>query len=319
MGEPSLKEQANTHDGVELPSAPVGIAIDLAQLEPRRELQRRSWAASLLIAFSAHAIAISAMLPTRGSVPAGAGGSELEAIDVELVTTAVLESRYASGSVGAAQDRAVDYSVDGGTELDAAPETADREPANLESKEQSAGLIPDLVVPDAEPEKPAEDPTAIALAIARARPETPSELPKPVEPERTGKPEPWESPQSRAAAAREAARQGGADARGLDPADLPGARAAAASPGAANEYARAVIQTLARRKPRATAGVRGTVRIGFTVARSGVVSEARVLRSSGQPVLDEAALDAVRNAKFPTPPPELAAIELKYEIPYIFR
>jgi len=41
---------------------------------------------------------------------------------------------------------------------------------------------------------------------------------------------------------------------------------------------------------------RGTVWVGFTVARDGTVSNLRVEQSSGFPLLDEAALDTIRRA-----------------------
>ena len=44
------------------------------------------------------------------------------------------------------------------------------------------------------------------------------------------------------------------------------------------------------------AGVSGTVTVGFTVSSSGGVSGLRIVKGSGSPVLDEAALNAVRGA-----------------------
>jgi len=51
------------------------------------------------------------------------------------------------------------------------------------------------------------------------------------------------------------------------------------------------------------AGVSGTVTVSFTVSSSGGVSGVRIVKGSGSPVLDEAALNAVRGAEpFPKIP-----------------
>jgi TonB family protein len=41
--------------------------------------------------------------------------------------------------------------------------------------------------------------------------------------------------------------------------------------------------------------------------------------SSGDKKLDQRAIDAIRQAVFPTPPPGMTVSQLTYEIPYQFR
>lgn len=321
MSEPSLQPVDDERDAVPLPSAPDAIAIDLSEAEGLpRSAQRKLWGASLLSAFLAHALILLGLgwVPSLRAV--GAGGIELEAIDIDIVSSKVLESRLAAASqTAAAPPTTIDHAAPGGTPAEASTATADQKPSQTDARSQPAGPIPDLVIPDAKPEEPPFEPAEVALAIADVRPDNPDDQQPESEPERTHESDSEAATPSRPSEASEAADEGGASARGIDGIEAPSQQAAAASPGAANDYAKAVIETLASRKPRATAGMRGTVRIGFTVARTGEVSEARVLTSSGRRVLDEAALSAVRAAKFPAPPPALANANLSYEVPYIFR
>lgn len=320
MSEPNLRSVGGKPDSVELPSAPEGLSIDLSVAEglPKRT-QRRQWSASLVAAFSAHALIllIASWHVERG--PVGAGGQELEAIDIDIVSSKIFESRSAGSESAAAPPDFVDQTAPGATPSEASVATLDQKPSEPEADAQPSGPKPDLVIPEAKVEEPPPEPAEVALSIAEREPERPDDREPEQEPEHQDQPESESAAPSQASEASEAADEGGASARGMDVVESPGQQAAAASPGIANEYAKAVIETLARRKPRATAGVRGTVRISFTVGQSGEVREAHVLRSSGQRVLDEAALAAVLGAKFPAPPPALSQANLNYEVPYIFR
>lgn len=80
----------------------------------------------------------------------------------------------------------------------------------------------------------------------------------------------------------------------------PGSHKATASRGDLLAYAGLIRGRLAKRKPK-TRGHVGTVVVAFGIAPSGSVSFATIERKSGVPVLDEAALKAVREAG-PFPP-----------------
>ena len=322
MSEPSLQPVDTEGDGLPLPPAPDAVSVDLSQAEGLpRAVQRKLWAASLFAAFIAHALFALGLGWVPGLRAVGAGGIELEAIDIDLVSSKVLESRLATSQAATAPPDALDHAAPGATvAAEASAATADQKPSqSSEARPQPAGPTPDLVIPDAKEEEPPPEPAEVALAIAETRPEDPDDRQPESEPQRAREPDTEAAPPSRPSEASEAADVGGAAARGIEGIEVPSQQAAAASPGAASEYAKAVIETLASSKPRARAGMRGTVRISFTVARTGEVSEARVLASSGRRVLDEAALSAVRTAKFPAPPPTLANAQLNYEVPYIFR
>lgn len=320
MKEPSVEPAGDERDAEPLPPAPEPVSIDLSAAEGLpKSAQRRMWSASLLAAFSAHALILIGATWTPSLRSVGAGGQELEAIAIDIVSSKVLESRLAGAQPDAAAPELVDHAAPGAAPSQASMATVDQMPAEPEPEPQPAAPTPDLVIPEAKQEEPPPEPDEIALAIADEQPEKPDDQQPEVEPERDSEPQPQSAAPSQGSEASEAADEGGAVARGMDLVETPGQQAAAASPGVANEYAKTVIETLARRKPRATAGVRGTVRISFKVSASGDVQDARVLRSSGRKVLDEAALVAVRSAKFPAPPPALASAQLNYEVPYIFR
>lgn len=322
MSEPSPQTAGGEHESVELPPAPDAVSIDLSAAEGLpRAAQHRLWSASLIAALSAHALVLIAATWTPSLRQVGAGGTELEAIDVDIVSAKVLESRLASREAGNAPPEHVDHDTAGeAAPAEASQATVDQSPGEPDPQTAVAGPKPDLVISDAKEEEPPPEPAEVALAIADTEPDKPDSLEPEVEPEPTEQPPtPESAAPSQASEASAAADEGGAAARGMEIVETPGQQSAAASPGVANAYAKAVIETLARGKPRATAGVRGTVRISFSVDRSGEVREARVLKSSGRRTLDEAALSAVRSARFPVPPPALPDSRLSYVVPYIFR
>lgn len=98
---------------------------------------------------------------------------------------------------------------------------------------------------------------------------------------------------------------------------------AAASAAALPSYRQRLAAHLQRYKQypseaRASAA-RGTVLAVFTVHRSGSVSGVRVMRSSGNAALDNAALSAIRNAQpLPAIPPEIQQSALTFPVPFSF-
>ena len=57
----------------------------------------------------------------------------------------------------------------------------------------------------------------------------------------------------------------------------------------------------------------GRVRVEFHL-RDKIPSESRILVASGLGIIDRAALQAVQNAQYPTPPAELVGIDLIYQV-----
>ena len=322
MSDPSLQPADGEQEMVQLPPAPDAVSIDFSAIEGLpRFAQRRLWSISLTAALAVHALILLLVSWVPGLRQVGAGGTELEAIGVDIVSAEALESRFAAVEAArATPDSSVHVTEGSQNPTQASTATADQKPSEPDHEENAAGPKPDLVIPDVEEQEEPDEPSEIALAIADKQPDEPDVREPEPEPDRqTEHTELEAAAPSQPSEASAAAEEGGAAARGIDIAETPGQQAAGASAGVANAYAKALIETLARNKPRGAAGVRGTVRISFTVSPSGEVQEAHILQSSGRRVLDEAALTAVRNAKFPAPPPALANSSLRYEVPYIFR
>jgi TonB family protein len=84
-------------------------------------------------------------------------------------------------------------------------------------------------------------------------------------------------------------------------------------------YRKNVRAYLATYKPNGGRG-KGTVRVTFRLSSTGRVVAARVTRSSGKRVLDQAALSAVYDASpFPHPPKGIRTSRLRFSIPFYFR
>ncbi|MBS0267618.1 MAG: energy transducer TonB [Proteobacteria bacterium] len=94
---------------------------------------------------------------------------------------------------------------------------------------------------------------------------------------------------------------------------------ASASRGNALSYAAGVRSRVERNKPSSN-GLRGTVSVSFGITITGELSYVRLSESSGSTKLDEAAMDAVRQAApFGEPPSGLTPTQLSYVIPFYFR
>jgi protein TonB len=88
---------------------------------------------------------------------------------------------------------------------------------------------------------------------------------------------------------------------------------------AVESYRQKVRERLAEFKP-SGAAASGTVVVSFTLSKSGTVSAAKILRSSGEAELDESVLAAVRRAApFPKTPPGARAAQRRFVIPFLFR
>jgi protein TonB len=111
--------------------------------------------------------------------------------------------------------------------------------------------------------------------------------------------------------------QPGATAAGVD-ASTPASGAAAAGAGVISRYAGEVRRALARNKPDGR-GRQGTATITFTIAPEGKVKAAEITQSSGNALLDKAALASVERTSFPRPPGGMTERELTYVVPFRFR
>lgn len=262
----------------------------------------RPFVASLALVTALHMMVIGLLVRTAPPDEGWTGGIRLEAIDVDIVSTPGVDTTRLGDSTA---------------ETTGAPETAPSSPSPASST-APVEAKPDLTPPEAErPQLVVAENTG---PVTPPTPPPPEEAPDPPRTELQPRPafdlEPTES--APAAASTLATVAGIAIAGGrLD--TEPNSVAAVATPGETTAYRQSVMEALSRSKPRLQTRRTGTVRIVFSIGAGGEVVAARVARTSGRAELDEAALQAVRSARFQPPPRGIANADLAYEIPYYFR
>lgn len=91
----------------------------------------------------------------------------------------------------------------------------------------------------------------------------------------------------------------------------------AAPQGTQSAYSKSVTTALAKNKPR-TYLTRGEVYIRFQLNRDGSIQYIRVLQSSGDPLMDQTGIEAIRKTTFPPAPPDVDPRDLSYTIHFVF-
>jgi TonB family protein len=87
--------------------------------------------------------------------------------------------------------------------------------------------------------------------------------------------------------------------------------------GRSDAFTRSVIAALMKTRPGPFA-LWGRVLVSFQITESGALKYVHLLHSSGNSALDQAAVDAIRKARFERPPPGLSSDDRTYIIDYIF-
>ncbi len=299
--------------------APVATTLEAhdVALPPTLPALTRTECVGLAAAVTLHAGLLLAMLVPDHRI--GAGGSDLEAIGVEIVTVApALEARRSARGRGAAGLQKV-HERDGDPEP-VPEETATRDSRRVEQPRVADAAPPpaDLTVPDwNEPPKPS-DAQAVEPIIAHAQSAgTEPDATIPLRPSLTDHP----------AAASDSIpgiqivprEQGGAAARGRETFDVANAAVmAAARAGRRDEYGASVFEAIRTNAPPRIPSLTGEVKLEFAILPAGQVGTIRVVRSSGSKRLDETAIETLRRTRFPIPPPGLSAAQLIYDIPFTF-
>jgi protein TonB len=317
-------------DVVETPPASTTTEFSVDPLEAIPVLPARQaiYVAALLVSLLTHG-ALVGWLVHRPPVHAiGAGGQDLEAVSVEVISASALESlsarasQAASGDAGPVADTAgVDAPAQ--PEVEAARAT---EPEPIEEVDQPPPAPTDIVAkPDPVPNP---DDTLVASETPARPPEKPEPPPKeaPSDPrpeppkqkpvEKTPEPEP-ELHRVVESQAQAAIVSGGATARSAEE-SIESESAAGAAPGELARYAIAVRLALGRARP-AHVGRRGTVIVTFQLSTIGAVETAEIFKTSGRGELDRVALAAVKSAKFPAPPPGSTEQQRTYTVPFEFK
>ena len=228
-------------------------------------------------------------------------------------------------------DQPVQLAPSPATEAPVAQPVAPGTVEQIEMEEMIAALV-HVPVPTARPAQAAE---AVQPVAREQKPVDPvKETAKPAEPrKREPQREQMQRKQEKAPPKRQAAGNGGnaqADARkGEADGDKGGSQAVAGRSGTSREagnaavsnYPGKVVSKLRRslRYPSAARRdrLRGEVHVAFTVTGGGGVSGARVVRSSGSSVLDQAALETVRRAA-PFPPIPDGRANWSFTVPLAF-
>jgi TonB family protein len=283
---------------------------------------RTTTAPAVLLALILHGLILVGALAGI-SDPFGAGGTDLEALSVEvaLVPASALESRASRATESVASTAAIDQR-DGSTDAAAAtassapPDPADKpeaeqqreapqlEPAKAPAHEDTPSPLPTLALTTPEPTPPEPD----AVTLPQREPEPTRTEPELLE--RSAQP-------STNSAAAEA---GGATSHASDGVNRRAQAAAAASVGSIRAFTKGVVDALGKTRPKGLHHkARGTARVTFAIAEGGGLEFVRVARSSGHDALDGAAVAAVRKASFPVPPSGMTLAQRTYEVPYHFR
>jgi periplasmic protein TonB len=85
-----------------------------------------------------------------------------------------------------------------------------------------------------------------------------------------------------------------------------------------DEFGRRVIRALRQTMPR-PAGVLGQVTVRFFLTENGNLVEVRLMRSAGDPILDQNVVFAVKQASFPIPPVGSTLLDRTFLVTYIYR
>lgn len=161
--------------------------------------------------------------------------------------------------------------------------------------------------PPALPEPEAPDAAAPRAVVAAATDEGAAQDPSSSDPTATAP----AAPETASIASAPAVEAGGS-LRGTLALEVPGVSVAMTA-GVAQDYARSVLEVLARIRPRVSPGSVGRVYYSFAITASGHPVAVFVTRSSGNRSLDAAIVAAVRDLRFPTPPAGLRGNDLLYD------
>lgn len=270
----------------------------------RRELLR--WGIGGAVVFAAH-------VATGYGMVAFAPGKETPAI--EKAMTVELTPMVISSPAPVATETAEQDQPDQIAELQDQPPALTEEQTDEPEVTETTETPPETVEPiqeeelvekvEPEPEVKAE----VALPAPRKKPE-----PRKVERKKLTEPvKKREKPEKKVAAKSKTQNT-------KPPADSRQARAGTTTPAASaasiSRWRAQAHAAIARRKPRSARGS-GTARLQFILSASGAVVSSGVVRSSGDPKLDQAALTAVRSARIPAPPPQLVGSPIT--LPFSFR
>ncbi|NOU07935.1 MAG: TonB family protein [Hyphomicrobiaceae bacterium] len=257
--------------------------------------RRGSWTfpAALIGAFGLHLSLVAAtqwMFRTDGT----GGGIVLDAIAVTITDGKAFEARdIAVANDGATTTQPFDVS----TQTIAQPENSAAASASTDhTKAQDATI---LTTQDATRSEPVAPPAPKVDTTMFERNSDAPEVPA-------------------AQAVQQSVTASNNDARGAEAPSAATSAAQAAPPGMANAYARSVLSAVTKTRPKSL-GAQGSAHVRFTVGADGSVTDAKILTTSGNTLLDTAAIKSVQRAQFPAPPMALSRADTTFVLPFHFR
>jgi periplasmic protein TonB len=85
-----------------------------------------------------------------------------------------------------------------------------------------------------------------------------------------------------------------------------------------DEFGRSVIRALRKTMPDMDP-VRGSVTVRLLLSQDGNLVEVHLVKSSGNPIMDQSVIFAVRQSSFPFPPPKAPPVDRTFVVTYIYR
>jgi TonB family protein len=85
-----------------------------------------------------------------------------------------------------------------------------------------------------------------------------------------------------------------------------------------DEFGRGVIRALRKTMPDMDPA-RGNVTVRILLSQDGNLVEVHLVRSSGNPMMDQSVVFAVRQSSFPFPPPNAPPVDRTFVVTYIYR
>jgi protein TonB len=303
------------------PHAPDGThaVSPLAALQQQR---RNVLKAAIVLSVLLHAGSLYALLHRPDAGEVGAIEALSDAITVELVQTATIETTVSKLKPEPAP------AVESSAPTEGRTQASDAKTAKAEKvlePEPREVMVPE---PPLRLEELSKDLTPPAQKKAPAEAVVPSvekgaltvAVPEPAQPERAVQERPREPPPRRKIQKRTAERapKGGVTSKAQASRGA-GGRRASASTGSILSYAAHVRARVAANKPSGGES-RGTATVHFGLTTSGGLAFAAVSRTSGVATLDKLAVSAVRqSAPFPPPPAGATTAQLRFSISFYFQ
>lgn len=235
----------------------------------------------------------------------GGGGQDLQAVEVSFVDTTALQAKTASNTDPGQHEFEADPLQDGGGEQNTTEVASNTPIEKIPKNEEQASPLMTIPVMKASP---------LSSPNFPAQPETPPPPPELREENPTSnEPQEWPSKSE-----KRPEKSAGVQTRANEtPTQLSQAKRAATQ-GQISHFNASLWKAIQAQLPRRHR-IKGTVTVEFSIDNSGNIIRTHIIKSSGSPLLDGIAINAVRRAEFNSPPKGMTESQLSYKIPIRFK